>query len=99
MAMTTDKKATQYATDTIQDEIIGDIQALIDTTVLERFLVKAYEAGRAQEREELSAATRDRETLKARLVDRLHAGGFGLIGYDNVSAEDVADDMLDELGL
>jgi len=97
--MTTREKATQYAKETIRDEIIGDVPALIDTTVLEEFLVEAYEAGRAQERKELSAATRDRETLKARLVDRLHAGGFGTYAYECVSAHDVADDMLDELGL
>lgn len=97
--MTTSKKATRYAKDTIEDEIIGDVPALVDTAVLEAFLIEAYETGRAQERTELSAATRDRETLQSRLVDRLHAGGFGLIGYDNVSPHDVADDMLDELGL
>jgi len=97
--MTTNDKATRYAKDTIQSEVVRDIPALIDTNVLEAFLVKAYAAGRDQERKELSAATRDRATLQSRLVDRLHAGGFGTYAYEYVSAKDVADDMLDELGL
>lgn len=97
--MTTRDKATQYAKDTIRDEIIGDVPALIDTAVLQEFLIEAYEAGRAQERKELSATTRDRATLQSRLVDRLHAGGFGTYAYERVSARNVADDMLDELGL
>lgn len=92
-------RATQYAKDTIQDEVLGDLPNLIDTAVLESFLVSAFEAGRAQERKELSAGARDRETLKERLKDRLHAGGFGKVNYDSVPAGSVAEDMLDELGL
>lgn len=91
------KKAIKYAKNTVQAEIVGEVPNLVDATVLEAFLVAAFEKGRAQEREELSAVTRDREILKSRLEDRLHAGGFGLIGYDNVSADSRG--QLDELGL
>ncbi|MCG7309726.1 MULTISPECIES: hypothetical protein [Brachybacterium] len=91
--------ATEYAQHTAGADNVCLMMDLVNTEALQQVVAKAFEQGRAEERRQLSAATRDRAELKQRLVDRLHRGGFGTYTYESVEVEDVAEDMLDELGL
>ena len=61
---------------------------------VDRLVAEAFIAG-ARSREKDAG---DREALASRIVEALHDGGFGTVGYDSVPVKDVAEDVLDALG-
>lgn len=67
------------------EEIPGEVNRLV---------AEAFIAGARSREKDVG----DRQALASRIVEALHDGGFGTIGYDMVSAKDVAEDVLDALG-
>lgn len=69
------------------DEIPGEV---------DRLVAEAFIAG-ARARQKVISWT-DPEVVHSKIVEAINDGGFGTIGYDMVSAKDVARDIMDALG-
>lgn len=86
-------KARAYVQETDRDLLITSFDEI--TVEIDRLVAEAFIAG-ARSRTKLLGG--HREAAHEAVVEALHDGGFGTVGYDSVGAQDVADDVLDALG-
>lgn len=85
--------AKRYVDTVDRDLMITSLEEI--PVEVNRLMVEAFLAGvRHQKR-----PTEDYEALRTRVVEAIHDGGFGTVGYDSVDPKDIAEDILSAIGL
>ena len=86
------REAIAYVENTDRELMINSFEEIPGE--VDRLVAEAFIAGARSRKKDAG----DRQALASRIVEALHDGGFGTIGYDMVSAKDVAEDVLNALG-
>lgn len=88
------REAIAYVENTDRELMINSFEEIPGE--VDRLVAEAFIAG-ARARQKVVSGT-DPEVVHGKIVEALHDGGFGTVGYDMVSAKDVAEDIMDALG-